>query len=129
MVLRLATATRNTAIDSNGNMLNAGTIQIRTVAQPATVETAAGGVLLGTVGFGATAFGAAATGVKTANAISSGTAVASGTAQHARLVTSAGAIHSDADVAQGSGSISFDNATVVSGGIIAISSLTLSQPI
>ena len=126
MTYRRATATRDSVADVEGDLLNSGTIQIRTGAQPATPNTAASGTLLGTLGFSATAFGAPSTGVVTAAAISSDTSAdASGTVGHARLLDSGAAIHSDALCAQGSGDFNFDNGTIVAGGIIAVSSLTL----
>lgn len=130
MALRLATATRNAAANAAFDLLNSGTIQIRTGAQPTNVADAASGTLLGTLTFGSTAFGAASTGVKTANAITSDTSAdASGTAGHARLLDSGTAIHSDATCAQGSGDFNFDNNVIVSGGTIAVSSMTATQPI
>ncbi len=130
MAYRRATATRNSVADTEGDLLNSGTIQIRTGAQPTNVDDAAGGTLLGTLGFAATAFGAPSTGVVTAGAISSDTnADNSGTAGHARLLTSAPAIHSDATCGQGSGDFNFDNAVIVAGGTIAVSSLTLTEQI
>jgi len=130
MAYRLATATRNAACDAIVDLLDSGTIQIRTGSQPTNVGDAAGGTLLGTLTFGATAFGAASTGVATANSITSDTSAdASGTAGHARILTSGAAIHSDADCGQGSGSVSFDNSSVVSGGTLAISSATITVPV
>jgi hypothetical protein len=129
MALRLATATRNAGANAEADLLNSGTVQIRTGAQPTNVSDAAQGTLLGTNTFGATAFGAASTGVKTANAITSDTSAdASGTAGHGRLLTSGAAIHSDCTCGQGTGDISFDNAVIVAGGVIAISSMTWTQP-
>jgi hypothetical protein len=130
MALRLATATRHAGIDAIGDLLNGGTIQIRTGAQPTNVADAASGTLLGTLTFNATAFGAPSTGVVTAAAITSDTSAdASGTAGHARLLTSGAAIHSDATCGQGSGDFNFDNNVIVSGGTIAVSALTMTQPI
>lgn len=130
MSYRLATATRNLAVNAIADALNSGTIQFRTGAQPTNVSDPASGTLLGTVSFGVTAFGAPATGVKTAGAIASDTnADASGTVAHARILDSGAAIHSDADCAQGSGSFNFDNAVIVAGGVIAVSSLTITVPI
>lgn len=130
MAFRLSTAARNAACNAIGDALNSGTIQIRSGAQPTNVADAAAGTLLGTLTFGATAFGASATGVKTANAIASdSSADASGTAGYARQLDSGVAIHSDADCAQGSGTFNFDNSVIVAGGVIAISSYTLTVPI
>jgi len=130
MSLRLATATRNAAVDAIADGLDGGTMQIRTTTQPTNVSDAAGGTLLGTLAFSPTAFGSPSTGVKTAAAITSDTnADASGTATHARLLDSGGNIHSDADCGQGSGTVNFDNAVIVAGGVIAISGMTITMPI
>lgn len=130
MTYRRATATRDAVANTEGDLLNSGTIQIRTGAQPTNVGDAASGTLLGTLTFSATAFGAPSTGVVTAASITSDTnADASGTAGHARLLDSGTAIHSDASCGLGSGDFNFDNNVIVIGGTIAISSLTLTAPI
>lgn len=133
MAYRLATATRNAAcnaivdaIDSGG----AGTIQVRTGSQPTNVGDAAGGTLLGTLTHNATAFGAASTGVATAASITSDTSADnSGTAGHTRHLDGSAAIHADADCGQGSGTVNWDNAVIVAGGTLAISSFTVTVPI
>lgn len=130
MAYRRATATRQTVGDAEKALFNAGTIQIRTGAQPATPDTAASGTLLGTLTFGATAFGATNTsGVASLNSVTSDTSAdASGTAGHARLLNSSAAIVGDVTCGQGSGDINFDNAVIVAGGTIAISSGSLTTP-
>jgi hypothetical protein len=134
MAYRLATDTRNKACDAIVDDLDAGagagTIAIRTGAQPTNVGDADSGTLLGTLTFSDPAFGAAATGTATASAITSDTnADNSGTAGHARLKDSDGNIHSDMTCGQGAGDLSFDNNVIVAGGTIAISSLTVTVPI
>lgn len=134
MAYRLATDTRNKAcdaiVDDIDAAVTAGTIAIRTGAQPTNVGDVDSGTLLGTLTFSDPAFGAAATGVATASAITSDTnADASGTAGHARIKDGDGNIHSDCTCGQGSGDISFDNNVIVAGGTIAISSLTVTQPV
>lgn len=131
MAYRRATATRQAVGDAEAALYNDGDIQIRTGAQPTNVDDAAGGTLLGTLGFSATAFGATnSSGVAAANAISSDTSADnSGTAGHARLLNSSAAIVGDASCGQGSGDFNFDNAVVVAGGTIAVSSLTLTTPV
>src|SRR5687767_5310722 len=93
---RKATATRNATADAAVDLIDvggAGTIQIRTGAQPTNVADAAQGTLLATLTFSATAFGAAATGVATAAAITSDTSADnSGTVGHARILTGGAAI-------------------------------------
>lgn len=131
MAYRQANATRQSANNARTALLNTGTIQIRTGAAPTNPDDAAQGTLLGTLTFGATAFGATNTsGVATANAITSDTSAdASGTAAHARLLTSAAAIQGDCTCGQGSGDISFDNSVIVAGGTIAMSSMTMTQSV
>lgn len=130
MAYRLATASRDAGITAITALLNSGTIQIRTGAQPTNVSDAAGGTLLGTLTFSASAFGVSSTGTQTANSISSDTSADnSGTAAHARLLTSGAAIQGDASCGLGSGDISFDNNVIVATGVIAISSMTTTLPI
>ena len=130
MAYRRAVATRNAVADAEGALLDGGTIQIRTGAQPTAVDDAAQGTLLGTLTFANPAFGSASSGVATADTITSDTSADnSGTAGHARLLKSGGAIHSDATCGQGSGDFDFDNNVIVAGGTIAVSSLTLTAPV
>lgn len=134
MAYRLATDTRNKACDAIVDDIDAGagagTVAIRTGAQPTNVDDADTGTLLGTLPFSDPAFGNSATGTATANAITSDTnADNSGTAGHFRIKDSTPAIHSDGTCGQGSGDLSFDNSTIVAGGTIAISSMTVTQPI
>ncbi len=134
MALRLATSARNAACDAIVDLLDAGagagTIAIRTGAQPTNVGDADGGTLLGTCTFSDPAFGAAATGVATASAITSDSvADNSGTAGHFRAKDSNAAIVFDGTCGQGSGDLSFDNSAIVAGGIIAITAFTITVPI
>ena len=129
MAFRLGTAARNACVDAVGPLVNGGSIQIRTGAQPTNVSDAAQGTLLGTLTFSATAFGAGSSGTATANSITSDTtADNSGTAGHARFLSSGGTAIADAECALGSGTVNFDN-VIVAGGVIAISSMTITQPI
>lgn len=134
MAYRLSTAARNAACDAIVDLIDggagAGTIAIRTGTQPTNVGDADTGTLLGTLTFSDPAFGASSTGTATASAITSDTnADASGTAGHFRIKDSSPAIHSDGTCGQGSGDLSFDNNVIVAGGTIAISSMTVTQPI
>ena len=134
MAYRLATDTRNKGCDGIVDDIDAGagagTIAIRTGAQPTNVDDADTGTLLGTLTFSDPAFGAASSGTATASAITSDTnADASGTAGHFRIKDSTPAIHSDGTCGMGSGDLSFDNNVIVAGGTIAISSFTVTQPI
>jgi len=134
MAFRLSTKARNAACDAIVDLLDegsgAGKARIRTGAQPTNVGDSESGTLLGTLVFSDPAFGASSTGTATASAITSdSSADASGTAGHGRFMDSDDEVMFDADAAQGSGTINFDNATVVAGGVIAISSMTVTVPI
>jgi hypothetical protein len=122
-------------VDELDTGTGAGTIPIRTGTPPTNVSDASSGTLLGTCTFSATAFGAAATGVATAAAITSdSTADNSGDAGHFRLYK--GAAGDTSASAQGTAGnagdtpdMTFDNKTIVAGGVIAISSMTVTVPI
>ena len=134
MAYRLATDTRNKACDAIVDDIDAGsgagTLAVRTGAQPTNVGDADSGTLLGTLTFSDPAFGASSTGTATASAITSDSnADASGTAGHFRIKDSDGNIHSDGTCGQGSGDMNFDNNVIVAGGVIAVSSMTVTVPI
>ena len=134
MAFRLGTTMRNAAanaiVDTIDQGAGAGTIKMYTGAQPAAVSDNPSGTLLGTLTFSDPAFGNAATGVATASAITSDTSADnSGTCQHAAIYDSDVNPLADADAAQGSGTVNFDNNVIVAGGVIAISSMTITQPI
>jgi hypothetical protein len=130
MTYRRAMATRNAVNDTEFNLLNSGTIEFWTGAQPGSVGgSESGNTKCATCTFGSTAFNASSSGSKTATSITSDTnAAASGTVQHAVLKTSAPAVHSDASCGLGSGDFNFDNNVIVAGGTVAVSSLTATAP-
>lgn len=133
MSLRLGTTMRNNAcngiVDSIDQGSGAGKLKIYTGAQPGSVGGTYG-TLLGTLPFSDPAFGDAATGVATANAITSDTnADASGTAGTFAITDSDDNVLCDGTCGLGSGDLSFDNNVIVSGGTIACSSMTITQPI
>ncbi len=136
-LFKLGTTMRNAAANGIVLAIDGGTppgrLEHRVGAQETNVGDASSGTLLGTNIFSNPAFGSASTGVCTASAITSDTnADASGTAGHFRIYTGAGG--DTAALCQGNTSTSgadlnFDNNVIVSGGTIAISSMTISQPI
>lgn len=134
MALRLSTDTRNKACDAIVDDLDAGSgagvIKIMTGSQPTNVGDADSGTTLGTLTFSDPAFGSSSTGTATASSITSDTSAdATGTAGHARMKDSDANIVFDCTCGQGSGDISFDDNTIVTEGTIAITSMTLTQPI
>ncbi|MDE3021963.1 MAG: hypothetical protein KGI54_08895 [Pseudomonadota bacterium] len=88
---QLADATVNAQATSLSTLANSGLCKIYDGTQPATADTALSGNTLGvTLTMNATAFGAPSSGVLTANAITSGVAVASITPTWFRLFKSDG---------------------------------------
>lgn len=136
---KIGTAARNAAADAIVDRLDSNTppavVKIRTGSPPTNVSDASSGTLLGTLTFSNPAFGAASGGTATANSITSDTSADnSGDAGHFRVYqggsgdTSAewqGTAGNSGDSAD----MTFDNKTIVAGGVIAITSWTLTVPI
>ena len=116
----------NTEADALAALLNSGLIRIYDGTQPATGDTAITTQnLLVTLTLNATAFPAAVAGVLTANAITSGTAGASGTATWARVLTSAATAVFDGSVATTDANIVLNSVAISSGASVACTSLTI----
>lgn len=143
MSVKISTGLRTKIADSGvaDAFDTTGRCNIYTGAQPATADTAASGTLLGTLALASDAAGSAASGVVTFNTITSDTSAdASGTAGYARFYrtgdTAPGSAGNgttdrrmDCSIALTSGGdINFDNITIVAGGTIAISALTVTVP-
>ncbi len=136
-LFKLGTTSRNAACDGIVDAIDGGTppgrLEHRVGTQPTNVSDASSGTLLGTNIFSNPAFGSASVGVATASAITNdSSADASGTAGYFRIYTGAGG--DTAALSQGNSGTSgtdlvFDNNVIVAGGVIAISSLTVTQPI
>jgi len=135
---KISAAARNAAADGIVDLLDggagAGTIDIRTGAPPTNITDASSGTLLGTCTFNDPAFGDAAAGVATANSITSDSnADASGDAGYFRCYAdgaadTAATLEGTAGEAADSPDMEFDNKTIVAGGTIAISEMTLTVP-
>lgn len=130
---RLTNAAASAAADAVVDLIDAGgagTIKIYTATIPTDANTAIGAqTLLATLTFSATAFGAASNGVATASAITSdSSADATGTAAWARIASGAGTTIMDVTVGTSGEDINFNTVSFVSGAVIAISSLTYTQP-
>ena len=88
---KLSVARRNAALDTIFDVLNGGYVDLYDGTQPATTETSISGpVKLARNSLNATFAAAASSATKTANAIASSTALATGTATWATFVTSGG---------------------------------------
>ena len=134
MADRISVAAANAACDAVVDLLDAdasaATIQIRSGAQPATVDTAASGTLLATLTCSATAFGAATGGVATAAAITSDTnAAATGTAGYFRALDGAGTAVIDGDVGTAGSSMNLNTTSITIGGTVAVTSWTVTMPV
>jgi len=132
---KLSTAARNAAVNGITALLNSGRIEIRTGAPPTNVGDASSGTLLGTLTFGSTAFASASNGTASANTIGSDTSAdASGAAGYFRCYADGGGdtaaiFQGTAGEAADTPDMVFDNKNIVQGGVIAISSMTLTVPI
>ncbi|MHB8406238.1 MAG: hypothetical protein ACYDCJ_12525 [Gammaproteobacteria bacterium] len=123
--VNLSDAAANAEANALAPLMNGGTIAVYSGTQPASANTAlSGNTLLVTFTFGNPAFGAAAAGVLTANAIASGTAVATGTATFARILESGGAVVMDTTVGATGAGINLSTATIIAGTLIPCDSFS-----
>ena len=130
--LKISTAARNAAVDAIATLLNGGTIKVRSGSPPTNVADADSGTLLATLTFGSPAFGSGSSGTATANSITSdSSADASADAGHFRLLSSAAAtvIQGTAGEAADTPDMVFDEKSIVAGGVVACTSMTLTMPI
>jgi|HubBroStandDraft_1064217.scaffolds.fasta_scaffold123665_2 lysophospholipase L1-like esterase len=120
-------ATKNASVGAVAALCNSGFIRVYSGTRPATPDSAlSSNTLLATFVFGATAFGAASSGIATANAIASVTAVASGIASFARVFQSDGTtVIGDLNCGTSVNDITFPTLSFVSGATISCTSLAL----
>jgi len=124
VVVNLSDVAANAQANAAAALLNSGTIQIFSGTQPVNANTAlAGNTLLATLTLGSTAFGGAVAGVITANPITSGTAVADGTATFARWYESNGTtVVWDEQVGISGAALNLNTIAIVTGGLVSCSS-------
>lgn len=136
MVIRLPTASRNAAVAAVANLVDAdvgaGTIQIRTGAQPATGNDAASGTLLATVTLADPAWSGPAVGVMTLDTtpVLSTVGVAAGTAGWFRMLDNSGDSIMDGSVTGtgGGGDLELNTTTISIGLTVEITAGTLTMP-
>lgn len=104
--------------------LNSGTIEIRSGSQPA-LNAALTGTVLAALTFGNPAFGASSGGTATANAITSGTAGATGTAGYFALKESGGTVVMTGTCGTSGSDLNLSNTSITSGTPVACSSFTV----
>jgi hypothetical protein len=131
---RISTAARNAAANAIAALADAGagagTIQVRTGAQPATPDDPATGTLLATFTLADPAFGAAVAGVATLDATPplSATGVADGTAGWFRMLDSTGAAVLDGTVGVAGQQLNLNTTTISTSVAVEITSGTLTMP-
>lgn len=135
MAARLSTAARNAAANAIAALADAGpaagTVQVRTGAQPATPDDAATGTLLATFTLADPAYAAAVAGVAALDATPtlSTTAVADGTAGWFRLLDSTGAAVLDGAVGTVGQQMNLSTVTIGTGATIELTSGNITQPL
>lgn len=120
-------ALRNAQLDAFTTFAgNSGVLRIYAGTRPATGGAA--GTLLVTLTMNATAFPAASGGTLTANAITSGTAVATGTAAWARLFKSDGTtIVTDLGVGTSGQEVTIATVSIVTSAVVSCSSFVITR--
>ena len=110
-------------------LLNSGKLRIYDGTQATDADTALGAqVMLAELTFNATAFGAAAAGVATANAITSATAAASGTATWFRALQLNGTtVIFDGSVGTATANLILNSVAISSGAAVSVTSLSYTQ--
>lgn len=135
MAVRISNAARSAAADAIVDRLDAGsgagTLKIYTGEQPAGPDSTATGTLLGTLTLSDPAYGSASNGVAAIASITGDTSAdASGDAGWARLSDSDGTPVIDMAVSEagGGGELILENASIVAGGAINVTSLPATMP-
>jgi hypothetical protein len=126
------TATRrNGMLDSLTSSLSSGLLSIYSGTRPTDADTAlSGNTLLVSLTLGATAAPASSGGVLTMNTVTSGTAVATGTASFARQYQSNGTTAiADLSLATSGSEVTINTTSIVSGATVSCSSYTITNPV
>jgi hypothetical protein len=128
--MKASIVARNAQLDALAALADSGYLRIYSGSPPATPETAASGVLLAELRLNATAFGAAASGVITANAITSdSSADATGSAGYYRVLQSDGTtVLWDGSVSTSGADLNLNSVAIQSGATVSISALTYTLP-
>ena len=130
MASSFSAAQRSTLLDAARSAYNSGKLRIYSGSVPADADAALGGAtLLAELTLNATAFPAASSGVLTANAITAGTAGATGTASFFRILDSAGStVLAQGAVATSGAQLTLPTVSITSGITVSASSLTVTIP-
>lgn len=132
MAMQLSVAARNAMLDAIETAAGAAAkLQIRSGAQPANCAAAATGTLIAEMTLPSDWMAAASGGTKALAGSWTGTASATATAAHYRIVDNAGTTcHEQGNITAtgGGGDMTLDDVTVESGQTITITSKTLTAP-
>lgn len=129
MTVRVDTDVVNTLADAFAALFDSGILEIRDGTQPSDADDAAVGTVLASITLPATAFGAAAAGVVSKSGTwQDASANASGTATWFRMKDSGDTYRLDGSCGQGSGDLSFDDSSIVAGGVVTITSFSVTMP-
>ena len=126
---KLSNTGANAAANAVTVLLNSGKLRIYAGTQATDADTALGAqVMLAELTFNATAFGAAVAGVATANAITSATTAASGTATWFRALQSNGTtVIFDGSVGTATANLILNSVAISSGAAVSVTALTYTQ--
>lgn len=126
MAIQLSVTLRNARINAVESTIGTTPkLQIRTGAQPANCASADSGTLLAELDLPSDWANAASSGASTLAGTWTGTASGTGTAAHFRLKDSSGTTtHMQGSVGQGTGDLSLDNTSIVSGQTVSVSTWT-----
>lgn len=136
MAISISLLARNAAGNSVVSLIDSGTanpngyMEIRAGGKPATPQDPALGTLLATMNFSNPSFGTFSAGVARANAISSASAVATGTAAWFRIYNRDNKTILDGSITPvaGGGDLEFDNTNFIAAGTVQITAMTISMP-
>lgn len=119
----------NAAANAVTALLNSGFLEIYNGTQPANANTAVSGqTMLAKLTFGTPAFGSAVAGVATANAITSASAAATGTASWFRAYKSDGTtVVFDGSVGTSGCDLNLNSVSISSGASVSVTSFTYTQ--
>ena len=126
--MEITIAARNAAGTALTDLVNSGSIQIRTGTSPG-VDSAATGTLLGTLPLSASAFGTWSAGSATANAITQdASADATGTAGYFRALDSGSGAVIDGTVGTSGTDLILNSVSITAGATIDITSWVINHP-